>query len=234
MNDRLQPRPTQASYILLRTLAAQLRRELVARFAGRSDLEIVDVGCGQRPYEPLFASYAARYVGVDVAPGPGTDVVASGESLPFGEGTFDGALCSQVLEHVENPGAVLSELHRVLRPGGVAFVSTHGTIRYHATLDRRPDDFWRWTHAGLQLQVASAARWEEIIVRPNGGTASALAFLLGREVEIAFRQVRARPVAAGLVAVMNAVAWRVDRAVAAAYPGRPPDLAPNYLAVAVK
>jgi len=130
--------------------------------------------------------------------------------------------------------AVLSELHRVLRRGGVAFVSTHGTIRYHATPDRRPDDFWRWTHAGLQLQVAGAANWEEVAVRPNGGTASALAFLLGREVEIALRQVRARPVAAASVAVMNAVAWRIDRAVAAAYPGRPPDLAPNYLAVAVK
>ncbi len=234
MNDRLHPAPTQPSYILLRALATQLRRELAVRFAERSDLQVADIGCGQRPYEPLFASYAARYVGVDIAPGARTDVVASAESLPFGDEMFDCVLCSQVLEHVENPRAVLSELNRVLQPGGVAFISTHGTIRYHAAVDRQPDDFWRWTHSGLQLQISQAARWQAIAIRPNGGTAAALTFLVGRELEFALRKVRARSLGAALVASMNVVAWRVDRAVAAAYPGRPPDLAPNYLAVAVK
>jgi SAM-dependent methyltransferase len=46
-------------------------------------------------------------------------VKASGESLPIGSQTVDLAVCANVLDHVSNAEAVLSEIHRVLKPGGL-------------------------------------------------------------------------------------------------------------------
>lgn len=45
-------------------------------------------------------------------------VNAAGEHLPFGDGQFDVVVCWDVLEHVQDPVAVLKEIYRVLTPGG--------------------------------------------------------------------------------------------------------------------
>ena len=47
---------------------------------------------------------------------------AAATSLPFDSGSFDGAISVQVLEYVDDVGLALSELHRVLRPGGRAVI----------------------------------------------------------------------------------------------------------------
>lgn len=51
-------------------------------------------------------------------------LVADGARLPFRSGAFGAALCTEVLEHVDDPSKVLGEIARVLRPGGLAFVTT--------------------------------------------------------------------------------------------------------------
>ena len=48
---------------------------------------------------------------------------ADGRRLPFADGAFDRIIASEVLEHVPDDLAVLAELHRVLRPGGVLVTS---------------------------------------------------------------------------------------------------------------
>jgi SAM-dependent methyltransferase len=44
--------------------------------------------------------------------------------LPFGDESFDAAVCFEVIEHVEDPRRLVAELARVLRPGGLLFIST--------------------------------------------------------------------------------------------------------------
>lgn len=229
VNSRLSPSPSRPSYLVLRALAAQMRAQVAARFGDRNDLAVVDVGCGGRPYEPLFARHADRYVGVDVVDGPGVDVVAMAEDLPFESESFDCAVCSQMLEHAKEPERVIAELRRVLRPGGVALVSTHGVIRYHPD----PDDYWRWTHAGLHRQFTMSADWSDIQVTPNGGVATAIAYLIGWEIAglgRGRREAMMGPVFVGL----NAVAWSVDRARRKTTGGTPPPLAANYLVAATR
>ena len=55
-----------------------------------------------------------------------------------------------------------------------------------------PQDYWRWTHAGLARLFEEQADWESVRVSPGAGTATTLAMLLGTYVEIALRRTAAR------------------------------------------
>lgn len=230
-NRRLAPRPWQPSYLLLRTLAAQMRIEAQRRLSAEGEgVDILDVGCGERPYEPLLSPYSASYVGLDMNPRPAVDVVAPAEALPFDNDLFGCAICSQVLEHSNDPNAVVREMHRVLRPGGVAFCSTHGTVNYHPN----PDDYWRWTHTGLARLFREEGSWDDLRVYANGGTATALSYMTTRELKRLENKAPVKLLLAPVTMGLNMVAWRLDRRVRNAYPLQAPTLAPNYLLVATK
>jgi len=226
-NPRLSPDPGRPNYLLLRALAAQLEEEIDSALAAADDARILDLGCGARPYEPLFAPRASTYVGVDGRAGPGVDVVAPADAVPLPDASFDCVLCSQVLEHVPRPEAVIREVHRLLVPGGTALVSTHGVARYHPN----PDDLWRWTHAGFQRLLETAAPWAQVRVRANGGAAGALVYLAGTESEALMRGPVLARAHRGVVRGANAIASRVDEAMARRR-GAMPGLVANYLAIA--
>lgn len=120
-------------------------RELLPRLSG----EVVDVGCGRKPYRARVP--ATRYVGVDVDT-PVTrelaaaDVFYDGRTLPFADASFDGVLCSQVLEHVFQPEAFLQEIARVLRPGGQLVL----TVPFAWDEHEQPHDFARYSSFGLR------------------------------------------------------------------------------------
>ena len=67
-----------------------------------------------------------RYVGVDIAPGPGVDVVCSAEDLvkTFGEASFDVVVTTEMLEHVPNWKSAIMQMKQVLRPGGRLILTT--------------------------------------------------------------------------------------------------------------
>ena len=136
---------------------------------------MLDVGCGPKPYYPFFAERASEYVGVDVVRNPAAELVGPVEELPVEDGAFDLVLCTQVLEHCDDPARAVAELRRVTAPGGRVLASTHGVQVYHPS----PQDYWRWTHAGLERLFTENADWESVEVEPAGGTATCLAMLLG-------------------------------------------------------
>src|SRR3569623_3002907 len=102
------PRKSDPGWSVRRPLADWLRTE-GASAAGK---RVLDVGCGSKPYQPFFAD-AASYVGVDVQENAQADLHGAVEALPVANGSFDVVLCTQVLEHVDDPAAAIRELHRV-------------------------------------------------------------------------------------------------------------------------
>lgn len=125
-----------------RYLVMKFLHECVCRVSRRG-VNVLDVGCGRKPYRRYFED-SQLYIGIDKNP-KAADVVGVAEALPVRNAIFDVVLCTQVLEHVEQPQKALNEMKRVLRTNGLLILSTHGFwIEEH-----EPTDYWRWTFQGL-------------------------------------------------------------------------------------
>jgi 2-polyprenyl-6-hydroxyphenyl methylase/3-demethylubiquinone-9 3-methyltransferase len=107
-------------------------------------LRVLDVGCGGGLLAEEFARIGCRVTGVDPssrslevarahAAAAGLEIdyrAASGEGLPFDDDEFAAAYCCDVLEHVDDVGATIGEIARVLEPGGVFLYDTiNRTVR---------------------------------------------------------------------------------------------------------
>lgn len=111
---------------------------------GQAGQRVVDLGCGDRPYEPLFRSRGIEYIGCDLD-GEGVVRLVPGQRAPLEDGIADGVASFQVLEHVWDLDWYLGEAHRLLKPRGWLLLSTHGSWLYHP----HPTDYRRWTREGL-------------------------------------------------------------------------------------
>ena len=220
--ERRHPPLTSPTWAVRAPLAAWLEQQAEAAGTG---YRVLDVGCGPKPYYPFFAERASEYVGVDVVENPVAELQGAVETLPVEDGSFDVVLCTQVLEHCDDPAQAVRELRRVTAPGGRVLASTHGVQVYHPS----PQDYWRWTHAGLARLFEQHAKWESVAVSAGAGTATCLAMLLGTYTEIALRR---SALARGPVWLLNRGGAALDARLPSLGEIRPGSLTANFHVVA--
>lgn len=144
-----------------------------------------------KPCELRALSLRPRVVArsVDLVPTPGVSAVADLTALPFSDAAFDAAICIHVLEHVDDDGAAMRQLRRVLRPGGWALIGVPcrlDSITYEDPavtdpVDRRrafgeadhrrvygADIVDRLSDAGLDVEVIDARAVDESTRRRHG------------------------------------------------------------------
>ncbi|MGQ9688164.1 MAG: class I SAM-dependent methyltransferase [Desulfobaccales bacterium] len=154
---RLCGRELTASLLHFQFLPAFYARRDIRRDGPRLRGRVLDVGCGNQPYRP-FLPPEVEYVALDypftqaglhprVRPG----IYGDARTLPFADQSFDAVLCFQVLEHVDRPEAVIRELARVLKPGGLGLLSAPFCYNLHM----EPYDFYRFSPYGVKALLES-------------------------------------------------------------------------------
>lgn len=150
--NRVSPPRSNRAHVSLVILLDRMER-LVDSDKLPAGEKLLDYGCGNKPYQRLFAKKFSRHVGADFAGNSDADIlIDQNGTVECEDASFDCVLSSQVLEHVTSPQQYLGEAERLLKPGGSLIVSTHGIWPYHPD----PTDFWRWTADGLQAEIKRA------------------------------------------------------------------------------
>ncbi|RYZ19647.1 MAG: class I SAM-dependent methyltransferase, partial [Chitinophagaceae bacterium] len=139
------PSITQSNYLIRHRLL-----KAISRFAPNLKGKLLDFGCGQKPYYSLFT--VDEYIGIDFE-NPGhphaneaIDVFYNGKNIPFANNTFDSIFTSEVFEHVFNLPEIITELHRVLKPGGQLLISCPFAFCEH----EQPNDYARYTSFAMR------------------------------------------------------------------------------------
>ena len=135
--------------------------------------KLLDAGCGESPYRFLLPENKIDYFGIDIARADAFDcrrtdiALFDGKRIPFDDEFFDAVLCTEVLEHVEDPQTFLSEIHRVLKPDGKALITIPWSARYHYI----PHDYFRYTPSALKKLFSA---FKEIKIFPRGTDVTAI------------------------------------------------------------
>ena len=176
---------------------------------------VLDIGAGSCRYRPLFAH--CRYFAHDFAAYHGSEsgILAEGSweygeldyvseitAIPVEDGSFDIALCTEVLEHVPDPAAALREIGRILAPGGRAFI----TAPLMSALHQEPYHYYGGFTPHFYLRFLAESGLELESIESNGGFFRQLAQEVYRGagiVRASGRYGRRHPVSLALRAVMG-------------------------------
>ena len=111
---------------------------------------IFDIGSKEERGSYAFGNppQGAKVVCVDIEPNIGVDLVADAHDLYMVlDNSVDCVVCISTLEHVRYPAKVIKEIHRILKPGGIVYISVPFIFPFHAD----PSDFYRFSYLGLGI-----------------------------------------------------------------------------------
>jgi ubiquinone/menaquinone biosynthesis C-methylase UbiE len=186
--------PDQVVYA---TTVYRRRTEEILRAAGPRPGSVLDLGCGVGDVTFLLSGRARRVVGADVSlenvrrardnlrrrtVSNGAVVQGGAETLPFRDGAFDLVVLGDVIEHIPDVLGCLSEVRRVLRPGGrlICVTPIRATLRAWGRVD------WLAKKVARPRRTPPlASEHPEVFER----------FLSMREMEAAFRRADLHPIA---------------------------------------
>lgn len=133
---------------LVDRIAAQALSDAFSKYARGV---LADIGCGDKPYREMLKPYVTQHIGIDhedtIHDKSNIDLLGTAYDIPVADDYFDTAICTAVLEHLEEPNSAIKETKRVLKLGGYAIY----TVPLFWHLHEEPRDFFRYTAYGLRF-----------------------------------------------------------------------------------
>ena len=145
-------------------LRSQIIRKRLAEYLPIDEgTSVIEVGSG--PHGLIFGFGARRGVGIDPLAVDykrlfpelqcrAQTVAAIGEELPFGDASFDVVLSDNVIDHATRPLAIVDELVRVLRPGGVLYFTVNV---HHPVYELVSKAHGAWNAVGIKVELSAFA-----------------------------------------------------------------------------
>jgi SAM-dependent methyltransferase len=166
--SRLKPGIFQYDYLSLSALVADVETLIrqTAPLAGSGAPIALDVGCGTSPYRRLVEDrgFVLKTIDIDAETSP--NYIGSIEETGLPDACVSLVICTQVLEHLIDPGRGLKEIFRILVPGGHLIASAPHVWFYHP----HPSDNWRFTQEGLVRLVVAAGFEPQKLLSQGGGS----------------------------------------------------------------
>ncbi|MBI2062345.1 MAG: glycosyltransferase [Candidatus Yanofskybacteria bacterium] len=151
--------------------------------------KLIDIGAGRAKYYELLNPHIDEYVAVDNLSSSyqykseqdkkKVTHISDASSLPFDSNEFDSALCTELIEHVEDPLSVVREAYRVLKPGGYFILTSVWLSPFH----EEPKDYWRFSESGYRF-LSRKTGFEFIDIKPLGGMFASLLYIVTRNIEL--------------------------------------------------
>jgi 2-polyprenyl-3-methyl-5-hydroxy-6-metoxy-1,4-benzoquinol methylase len=153
MNDGLKLLLSDDWYSLRRYFVDDFFTRNIGHF--RTGASILDMGGKKKGKRGRFdiGKYPLQVRYANIEPSTEPDYLCDIISVPEKNESFDGVILSEVLEHVPDPGRVLSEAVRLLRPGGCLLLCTPFHFQVHAD----PLDFGRYTDEWYRTTLSALA-----------------------------------------------------------------------------
>ena len=180
---------------------------------------VLDIGCADR-WLTSYLSSATDYIALDYPVTGGflysaqPDIFADAARLPLASASVDTVLLLEVLEHLQHPARALSEIARVLRPGGKLLLSLPFLYPVHDA----PHDYQRYTCHGLVRELEAAGLSTEV-PSPNLGSAEsaglifnlALGGMASKAIAGKKPSILLLPLVAIAIPVLNIASWLLGK-----------------------
>ncbi|MBV5330022.1 MAG: class I SAM-dependent methyltransferase, partial [Chlorobium sp.] len=136
----------QHNWLIFSIINPAVKQRLMKYAKGK----LVDIGCGEKPFKNEVKPYVEMHTGVDHQGSfhdkSNMDVFGTAYNIPLVSKSYDTVLCTDVLEHLEEPSLAISEAWRILKSGGYAIY----TVPLFWHLHEEPRDYYRYTKYGLR------------------------------------------------------------------------------------
>ena len=145
-----------------------LRKAISIRAEKYLEGRLVDIGCGTKQYQSLIEPHVIEHIGIDheqtLHDKSNIDIFGTAYDIPVKNNSFDSALCTEVLEHLEEPAEFIRECWRILKPNSNAIFTSPFIWHLH----EEPRDFYRYSPHGLKHLFESNG-FEVIEISPLNG-----------------------------------------------------------------
>lgn len=188
--------------------------------------KMLDIGCGNKPYYGIFKNKVDIYVGIDKF-SKYADIKEDFFKAKISDNNYDTILCTQVLEHVENPQELLIKMNKILKRKGILIM----TIPFIGSLHEVPTDYFRFTKYSIE-KLLTKAGFEIKYIKEEGNWISSISNLACFYLESTLNRFFLRYPKKILLLVVQYLSY-----IAASLPSRitKPDSCPiNYIVVANK
>jgi len=136
--------------------------------------KLIDIGSEETPYRKYFKNL--QYFTSDIKQNRNNSIDYV-EDINIGmkgieNEQFDYIICTQVFEHIKKPNKAFEEFFRILKPGGLLFLTTHLIFEEHM----QPNDYFRYTRYGLKY-LGESVGFSLIHIHPHGGIFHVIALI---------------------------------------------------------